>query len=122
MRGHIRKRGNRSWTLVFDIGHDDLGRRRQKWETVRGTRKQAEARLNAIMNEVETGSFVEPARITVSDYLLQRWLTHVRTRVTPKTAERYEEIVRLHLIPAIGHRRLSLLRALHIQDYYDRAL
>ena len=42
--------------------------------------------------------------------------------MAPKTFERYSEIVRLHLIPALGHHRLARLKPLHIQGYYGEAL
>ena len=45
MRGHIRKRGKRSWSIVIDIGRDANGRRRQKWHPVAGTKRDAEKEL-----------------------------------------------------------------------------
>ena len=42
MRGSIIQRSPGSWTLVFDMGRDGQGRRRQKWKTVRGTKADAE--------------------------------------------------------------------------------
>ena len=45
MKGHIRKRGDKSWAVVLDLGRDETGKRRQKWHTVRGTKKDAEREL-----------------------------------------------------------------------------
>ena len=45
MRGHIRPRGPQSWAVVLDVGRDGGGKRRQKWHTVRGTKKDAQREL-----------------------------------------------------------------------------
>jgi Arm DNA-binding domain len=41
MRGHVRKRGT-TWTVVYDEGHDENGRRRQRWKSGFATRREAE--------------------------------------------------------------------------------
>ena len=70
MRGHIRKRGDRSWAVVVDVGHNpSTGKRRQKWETVKGTKRDAERRLAEIVHDLNTGGYVEPSRLTLSVYL-----------------------------------------------------
>ncbi len=122
MKGHIRRRGKRSWAIVIDLGRDANGRRRQKWITVKGLRRDAERELARIINEIETGEFVEPSKMTVGEYL-ERWLSdHARTRVGAKTFERYGELIRGHIVPALGAYRLSQLRPLHIQGLYTEAL
>ena len=122
MKGHIRQRGPQSWAVVLDLGRDASGKRRQKWHTVRGTKKDAQRELARLLHELNTGAYVEPSRMTLSDYL-DRWLEdYARPNVSGKTFERYEEIVRLHLKPALGHHTLSKLQPLHIALYYSEAL
>jgi integrase len=54
---------------------------------------------------------------------LEQWLQgYVATNTAPKTRSRYEEIVKLHLIPAFGSLPLLALRPQHIQKYYAKAL
>jgi len=61
MRGHIRKRGKDSYTIVVNLGTDrETGRRRQQWVTVRGTKKDAERRLSELLNQLDSGTFVKP--------------------------------------------------------------
>ena len=58
-----------------------------------------------------------------SPAFLKRWLRdYAAVRVAAKTFERYAEIVRLHLIPALGHHPLAKLQPLHIQAHYSQAL
>ena len=58
---------------MFDLGRDEEGKRRQRWHSVRGTKKDAERELARLMNEINLGAYVEPSRMLVRDYL-DRWL------------------------------------------------
>ena len=59
MKGHIRKRGRSSWAVVLDLGRDADGKRRQKWHSVRGTRKDAQRELARLLNQINTGAYIE---------------------------------------------------------------
>ena len=122
MRGHIRQRSEGTWSVVLDLGRDSSGKRRQKWQTVRGTKRDAQRELNSLLNALQTGAYVEPTKLTVGEYL-RRWLDdYAKTNVSPKTYERYDEIARLHLIPKLGHIVLTKLQPLHIQTMHSEAL
>jgi hypothetical protein len=42
-KGHIRQRGEKSWAIKIDIGANPVtGKRRSKWHTVHGTKRDAE--------------------------------------------------------------------------------
>ena len=43
------------------------------------------------------GTYVPPERITLADYLLERWLPGKTTRVAPSTAGIYERNIRLYI-------------------------
>ncbi len=49
---------------------DAKGRRKQHWESVRGTKKDAERRLAEVLHQIDTGLFVRPGKSTVGEYLL----------------------------------------------------
>jgi len=70
MRGHIRRRGARSWELKYDIRED--GRRRTQYKTVRGTRAQAQAELARLLVAVDEGAHVDANKITVGEHVLSR--------------------------------------------------
>ena len=55
-------------------------------------------------------------RQSVGAYL-RRWLDDVRPTVAPKTWRGYEQHCRLHLIPALGHHRLSDLSVSDVRAY-----
>ena len=65
--GYIRKRGNHSWQLTYDAPRGTDGKRRQRYETVHGTKRQAQARLNEILHSLNRGEYREPTAKTWRD-------------------------------------------------------
>ena len=122
MRGDIKKRAKGSWSIVIDLGRDATGKRKQKWTTLRGTKKEAQAELTRLLNEINTGEYIEPSRMLVSEYL-KRWLKdYAEPSVSPKTNERYAQIIRDNINPTLGNYQLSKLKPLHIQSFYTDCL
>ncbi len=122
MKGHIRKRGKSSWAVVLYLGRDAEGKERHKWHSVRGTKRDAQRELTRLLHETNTGSYVEPTRMTVADFL-NRWLAdYAKPKVSSKTYERYREMINGHILPELGSYLLPKLAPLHIQSFYSRAL
>lgn len=123
MKGHIRQRSKGSWTIWVDLGRDpETGKRKQQTLTVRGSKKDAERELRAALTRIESGAHVKPAKMTVGEYL-GRWLRdYVATNTAPSTADGYSDMVKAHLIPALGSLPLTALQPSHIQAYYGRML
>ena len=119
MPGSIMKRGKGSWTVVVDVGRDPVtGKRRQLWRSVKGPKRDADALLAQLVHQRETGIDAPPGRLTVAEFL-QRWLTsYAKPNTAPKTYQRYEELVRIHIVPVLGEVPLSKLRPLHVQAVY----
>src|SRR5262245_66121505 len=112
MTGSIRPQGKGSWEVRLYLGRGHDGRRRYKSHTVAGTTRDARRLLTGLLHGLDTGTYVEPSRITVTHYLA-RWLAdYARTNVGGRTYQRYEEIVRVHLVPALGHHLLLKLQPL----------
>jgi integrase len=119
MKGHIRQRSPGSWEIRYDFGTDPAtGKRRIATATVRGDRKAAEKELRKLLHTIDTGEHVDPSRLTIGEWL-EQWLETVRAEVAPKTHERYGEIVRNFLIPALGNYGLTKLAPTHIQSAYN---
>ena len=123
MRGHITKRGKNSYSIAISLGKDPTtGKYKQQWVSVRGTKKDAEKRLNEILNQLDNGTFMRPSKTTLGEYL-EKWLSdYVCSNLGPRTAEGYESIVRCHLIPTLGNIPLTRLKPEHLQRYYSEKL
>ena len=118
-RGHIHQRSPGSFRLRYTLGKDPVtGKRRIATATVRGTRKDAERELTRLLRARDTEEHVDPTRMTVRQ---ETWLDTVRSEVSPKAHERYNEIVHCYLIPPVGAVRLQKLVPTKIQEAYNAA-
>jgi integrase len=118
--GHIRERSPGSFELRYSLGTDPgTGKRKIATTTVRGSMKVAAKELRRLLSAIDNGDHVNPTRMTVRDWLTT-WLDAIRDEVSPKSHERYEEIVGHFLIPTFGNLPLMKLAQMHIQDAYTR--
>lgn len=122
MRGSIRKRYKNSWSIVLDAYEPDPAtgkpKRKRKWHSVKGTKKDAERRLAELLHQANTGTLIDASKSTVAEWL-NDWLeATIKPRKRERTYGAYKTAVANHLNPAIGHIRLQQLQPQHIQGYY----
>ena len=123
MRGHISQRSKGSWTLFVDVGRDpESGKRKQETMTVRGTKKDAERELRAVLTRIEGGIYIKPAKLTVGEYLEQWLKDYAKQNISPRSFERYQGIIQRYLTPAFGRLQLIQLRPQHLQKHYTEIL
>src|SRR6516162_2565 len=103
MSGHIRRRGKQSWRLKFERGVDPVtGQRQTAYVTFRGSKREAQAELVRLMDAARRGDYVDPSRTTLGGFL-ERWERDwAAINTSPKTAERYRELLAVHVRPYIG--------------------
>jgi integrase len=123
MTGHIRRRGERSWEIKFDVGADSLtGKRRIRYVAFKGTKRAAEIELARLVAQNAAGEGVDPSKSTVAEFA-ERWERDWATaNVGLKTLERYRELLRLYVKPHIGAVRIQKLRAVHLNELYSTLL
>jgi hypothetical protein len=94
-RGHIRRRGRRSFELKYDIDADPLTRRRRvRYVSFKGSRREAEQELARLIVQEAAGEGVDPSKATFGEFL-DRWERDwAALNVGPKTFERYGELLR----------------------------
>jgi integrase len=124
MKGHIFQRSPGTWTIVFDVGRiidPDTGRlkRKQQWETIQGTKKEAQRRLTERLHNFNQGQVVMPSKLTLSQWLDEWMASAIKPHKRLRSYETYHSVVHRHLKPALGHFRLRDLRASHLQAYYQ---
>ncbi|MGH9370102.1 MAG: tyrosine-type recombinase/integrase [Vicinamibacterales bacterium] len=123
MRGSIKRRYKGSWSLILHLGYETTpegGRRRkQKWITFRGTKKQAEKELTRLLNAANNNAFVEPSNLTLLEWLRSWLAATVQPNARPATYTRYRGIVENHIAKAaIGSAPLQKIRPSHLEGYY----
>lgn len=121
MKGHVRERSPGKWAIVIDL-YDEAGKRRRKWHTFETTSKRkAQEECARLIAELRGGSYVEPGKTTVAQHL-ESWLGHAKSQITPRTYERYTEIVKKNIVPLIGSVLLTKLTPEQISNAYTKAL
>lgn len=121
------KRGNGEGSIyqrVSDgkwVGSITLENRKRK--VIYGkTRKEVQEKLKAALHAQQQGTLITARQQTLKQYI-EDWLenTH-RQNIRPRSYERYEEIVRLHIVPAIGNIPLQKLTPQRLQKLYSDKL
>lgn len=119
MTGHIRRRGAHSWELKIAIGRDANGKRQTRYESVKGTRKDAERRLTELLHQRDGGTLVSRNTVTVGDYI-RSWMD--TAPLSAKTLERYREILAAQIDPHIGNIPLQKLRRDDLKRWHQALL
>lgn len=118
--GHLRERSPGSWELRYSLGTNPAtGKRRMATTTVKGNRRAAEKELRRLLRTLDDGSHVDPTRMTVREWLTA-WLCANREEVSPKTHERYAEIVENFLALELGALPIVKLSPAHVGMAYAK--
>jgi integrase len=124
VKGHPKAQGKCSGRCIryyprLELPRGPDGTRR--FEALGGypTRTQAEAALADALARRSHGLALDPAKLTVNQYL-DRWLAHIRTSLRARTVARYAALLRDHVRPSLGARPLKQLAPLEVQAVYDR--
>lgn len=118
-RGSIREMGKGTYRIAIYLGTDSNGKRKYYYETIHvKNKKQAQEYLTQKLNELDKGDFIEPANLTVSEYL-DKWAeTALKPRVRAKTFDSYMQLIDLYIKPSLGAYKLAKLTPLAIQSMY----
>jgi len=123
MRGSLRQRGAGSWLLTLEFGYrrdSATGKtaRARKFITFRGTKREAESKLNDLIADVQHDTFIEPDKRTVAEWL-DTWvdLAIKPPQRTQRAYDTYKSVIALHLKPAFEHVRLQGLRPLDVEAF-----
>jgi integrase len=123
MKGSLRQRNKGSWEITIDIGRDPAsGKRLRHFETVKGTKKDAQRQLAELLITIEQGSYVKPRHITFGEWLNDWLISYVAANCSPRTLDSYRSEITNHIVPSLGAIPLTELRAQHLQSYYAIAL
>lgn len=82
------------------------------------TKREANRWLREMANKKDAGLTASGASLTFSEYLKQ-WLGWKRSDVKRKTWDQYELIIRKHIVPTLGNRKLLEIRPIDLQRLYS---
>jgi integrase len=123
MRGHIRRRGEHSWELKYELGTDPrTGRRLTRYVSFKGSKREAEAELVRLMETVRRSEHLDATKLSVAEFL-DRWEKDwAASNVSPKTRERFSQLIAHQVLPHLGNIPIQKVRAVHLNELYGRLL
>jgi integrase len=111
--GTIFKRKDGRWCARYTVGTVEGLKRRDAYGE---TRREVAKKLGEALDESHRGSI--HSSVSLGDFL-KGWLADsVYGSVSPRTFERYEQVVRLHIEPALGRTKLADLSPVQVQRLY----
>ena len=152
MRGHIRRRGERSYEYIVDVGiaeaqrcqvcgrrfwverkprercpkcGGELAETEERRRAIKGgfaTRKDCEAALAKVLVSLEAQTFTPPTKVTVKQFLIGEWLPTVKGSLRPTTYASYVMLTREHITPRLGALQLQRLTPGAINALYAELL
>lgn len=97
------------------------GKRKQKWYTVKGNKKEAEKFLTEKLRELDTGLLINTNKMKFSNYL-DYWKDKTFENLEITTKEGYVQKIDKHIKPYLGNIYIEDLKPLHIQNFYEEKL
>ena len=117
MRGGLRERSSGVWEVRAESGRDPVsGQRRQISRTVRGSKRDAEKVLNALVADADRGEH-QGADATFQA-LTDRWLEQAGPDLSPTTLRRYRDLLRLHILPGLGSVSIHKIKTADLDQLY----
>jgi integrase len=118
--GQIIKRDDNVWLVRIFLGRDAKGKRRYVNKTIRGTKKDAQKYLNAVLRDKDLGVFVEPSSESLEAYL-DKWLsTAAKPRLSESTYNHYKFVLNRYIQPSLGTFKLTDIKLLDVQKVYTQ--
>lgn len=110
------------WEGRVTVGYNQ-GTGKQIQKSITGkTQKEVQEKINATLTKVSDGTYQEPSRITVSEWL-DTWMnTYVESNLKPYTITSYKSIIKNHIAPNLGAKRLQALKGADVQSMYNRLI
>ena len=119
MKGNIRRRGeHQGWQITIWTGKKPDGSPIRHYETVNGSKADAQRRLRELLTDIDKSIYVTPTKYTVKD-IIDQWLDgYCKTNCQSRTYDGYEAAARLYIVPSLGHILMKDLQPKAIQSSY----
>ena len=117
MKGHIRERSPGRWAIVLDHHDPMTGRRKRRWHSFKGTKRQAQVRCAELVAELQNGTAIDPNKVALGQFLDRFETDWIANHVSPHSRERYGYVLN-HARQHLGGHLLQKLRPADIAAFY----
>ena len=84
MKGYLKQRSPGHWAIVLEQRDPATGKRKRKWHSFRGIKREAQTECARLITAMNAGSYLEPSKTTLAEFL-DRWLDGIKSQVSPRT-------------------------------------
>jgi len=121
MKGHVKKRGDRLYAVIYEGLDPVSGKEIRRWHPA-GTDRAAAERLAVKLAKVEEGRSDATRSLTFGAFLVRDWLPAKKLQLAATTYASYERNAVNHVLPALGRIRLRRVTHTQIEALYDKLL
>lgn len=115
--GGLYQRADDIWIGRVELPPGADGKRRQRTVSSKSFDTASE-RLRKLRNDVAEGRIAVTGNTTVAKWL-DRWLNEIHAdKIRPTTRRDYQTAIDLHIVPAIGKKRLDKLTVAHVRQMH----
>lgn len=117
--GHTYQRKDGRWEAKVTTGYDPATGK-QLFRSIYGkTQKEVEQKKRQLLTQLENGTFTQPQKITVAEWMKEWLSTFARAKNKPYTLASYSVIIDNHITKHLGKLKLQSLRGIHVQRMYN---
>ncbi len=120
MNGSLQKKGNVYYAVIGE--KDACGMWKYKWINTKCEEKGEAAKvLREILTQKENETYINPSKITFSDFMLD-WLDNtIKNQIEVTTWDGYTTNIKTHISPYFKEKGIKLqeLKPIHLQKYFD---
>ena len=117
--GSIRQRGE-TFTAYWFTRHPATGERVQHSKGGFRTQREAGRHLKEVLADVQRGTWAEPKKVTLANFLTDEWLPAIASSKRPTTVASYTVVCNTWLIPHLGGILLPALTARDVNGCVDK--
>lgn len=119
--GNVRQKRPNLWKGRIVAGHKKDGSPIYKYVNGR-TQKEAYEKLRELITEYRNVELTEDSQITVEEWM-QKWMDeYMMFSIREQTWKSYESVIRLHIIPNLGNKKVASLTTTILQKFYNKLL
>lgn len=117
--GSIRQRPDGTWEARVSAGYDPGTGKLIRKSIYGKTQKEVRQKLTTMQQALDRGTYQEPSKTTVAEWL-DTWMeTFCAAKVKPLTYSSYQTSIKNHIKPAIGSVKLQAVKGIHVQKLYN---
>jgi hypothetical protein len=116
MKGHLRERSPGHWAIILDVRDPQTGRRKRKWHSFKGTKREAQVKKAELIAALSQGSYIESSKRAVAAFVRSRvdqW--EANATISARTAQRYRQLTEKQIDPHLGTKPLQKLTRLDVE-------